>query len=146
LSRRKHSSAKGRNTPARARFEQAHDHWSCHLFAQIDDSTRPSQPQGAEPEPWQIRRWKQEQEGAAQPPAADRIKLSDTVKLMLLTRWVKRNADHGPDCAGFIAKINDDGTETPEPCSCGLRELIPDFDDDFSLADEGSPGITKRSE
>lgn len=41
----------GAEQAARTRFKQARDHWSCHLFAQIDDSTRPAQPPPAVLEP-----------------------------------------------------------------------------------------------
>jgi len=48
--------------------------------------------------------------------------------LCRLREWIKQNAEHAMDCTGFLAKIEDDGSETDLPCTCGLRELVPDFD------------------
>lgn len=58
--------------------------------------------------------------------AADLNRLYDEVGL--LKEWIKLNADHGSECMGFMAKIEDDGSETDLPCTCGLRDLIPDFE------------------
>lgn len=77
---------------------------------------------------------------------AEHLNRAGQPPLPALVQWVKRNADHADDCMGFLAKIEDDGTETPSPCTCGLRELIPDFDEDFSLADNENSGPTKSGE
>jgi hypothetical protein len=74
--------------------------------------------------------------GSSEPPSVSR---HDE-----LVQWVKRNADHADSCTGFMVTIKDDGTEEDWPCTCGLRDLIPDFDGDFTLADNS--GSTKSAE